>query len=361
MLRPSSAQDLKSMNMKTLLYILSASLLIIRCQEENEYLPPDFDYDIPQVNITENVMVGAYYHSYTDIDWGATADTSVLGPYSSLDASVMEQERQWADDAGVDFLIFNWNGAADDALLQTFIDGRSSNVKMVINYNLNHLNATNSSPLTGDKLTMMTDEIKSLASAHFNNDYYFKSEDQPVVFISPLNVPSNALTSIDFTVVIPAVRDALNSIGTNPYFLGEITSGWLPPQRYSTSIRAMDAVALSDWSTDVYDRAVFMPPFLDMNWKHWTDSTTVWGIDYVPCIFQGYDEKAVQPKSKKYTIDRSVEFYTDLCNVAKRNMSDRRIVLTNSWNNFDVATELEPSEEYGTTYLEVTRKQFKIN
>lgn len=346
--------------MKVTIYILTAFLLMTGCKKENEHLPPDFNYPIPQVNITENVNVGAFYYAHTASNWGPTSDTSTLGEYSSLDPAVMNQERQWADQGGVDFLIFNWNGSADDALLQAFIKGRSSNVKMVINYNISHLKATNASPLTGTKLNTMIAEVKTLAGTYFNNDYYYKINGQPVFLITPINLSSNALTSVDYTTVMPALKDGLKATGVNLYTIGQITSGWLPPQRYNTAIQTMDAVTLSDWSTAIYDQAVMIAPFMDMNWKNWTDSTTKWSVDYVPCIFPGYNDKAISPKSKNYNIDRSVDLYTDFCNVAKRNMSDKRIVLINSWNNFQLATEIEPSKEYGDTYLNITKSQFKI-
>ncbi len=41
-------------------------------------------------------------------------------------------------------------------------------------------------------------------------------------------------------------------------------------------------------------------------------------------------------------------------------MSKKRIVLVNSWNNFQVGTTLEPAKEYGTTYLDITKKEFKV-
>jgi hypothetical protein len=66
------------------------------------------------------------------------------------------------------------------------------------------------------------------------------------------------------------------------------------------------------------------------------------------------------PASKLYNIDRSADFFTSYANVAKRNMGKKRMVLINSWNNFQLGTSLEPSIEYGTTYLDLTKSQFKV-
>jgi hypothetical protein len=349
--------------MKKLLYILSALLLIIvACKKQNEYLPPAFNYPIPAVPVTENVNVGAYYYNYAATDWAKKyTNTPVQGEYSSLTPAVMAQERQWADAAGVDFFIFNWNGAtAGDPILNSFIQGRSNNVKMVINYNIAHLGATNTSPLTAAKLTTMINEFTNFANTHFNKDYYYKINGQPVVLITPLNLSASLTTSVNYTTVIPALRQAMTALGINVYIIGEITTGWLPPVRYAAVTKVMDGVVASDWSTDVYDRSVFMPAFTDTNWKNWTDSTTTWKVNFVPAIFPGFNDKTTTPLSKLYNQDRSSTFYTDMCNVAKRNMGSKRIVLINSWNNFQAGTTLEPAKEYGTTYLDITKAQFKI-
>jgi hypothetical protein len=347
--------------MKDILYILCSLIIFVSCKKEKENLPPDLSYPIPQIDITENVNVGAYFYSYAAADWTkGISDTPVLGNYNAVTASIMDQERVWADSAGVDFFVFNWNGTANDQLLNSFA-GKPANVKMVINYNTAHINATNTAPLTGTKLNTLIKEFKTLSSDRFARDYYYKINGQPVVLITPLNLSSTKAASVDYTQVIPALRKSLDSIGVHPYFIGEITSGWLPPVRYSNAIKAMEGVVLSDWSTNTYDRSVLMPAFTDQNWKNWTDSTTLWAKDFVPCIFPGFNDKVLTSASALFNQDRSEGFYTDMTNVAKRNMSNKRLVMVNSWNDFQKGTALEPAMEYGRTYINITRAQFKVN
>jgi hypothetical protein len=350
------------MIMRIVLPVCAFLIVLAGCKKQKDYLPPAFVYDIPPVNITENVNVGAYFYNYTATDWNkGYVDTPLLGKYSALTAATMAQERVWADSAGIDFFVFNWNGAgAGDPILNSFVTGRNNNVRMVIDYNTAHLSATNGSPLTGAKLATMINDFKSLATNRFSQSYYYTIGGRPVVLISPLNLASSASSSINYATVIAALRKSLDSVGVHPYIIGEITSGWLPPVRYSSAIQAMDGVTLTDWSTSTYDRSVFMAPFVDQNWKNWTDSTKTWGLDFVPCIFPAFNDKAVTPTSALYNIDRSAKFYTDYTNVAKRNMSNNRLVLINSWNDFQKGTALEPAKTYDRTYLNMTRKQFKI-
>ncbi|HTE27319.1 glycoside hydrolase family 71/99 protein, partial [Flavitalea sp.] len=252
-----------------LLFFVSIILVLASCNKQDEHLPPDFNHEIPTMPVTENIAVGSYYYNYTAAEWAKKySGTPVLGQYNPLTASIMEQHRKWADQAGLDFFIFNWNGtSAGNPLLTSFVNGRTQNVKMVINYNTAHLGATNGSPLTGAKLTTMINELKTLATDQFSKDYYYKVDGHPVVLITPLNLATNAGASINYPAVIEAVKAALAP--SDPYFIGEITTGWLPPQRYATAIRSMNAVVLNNWATDVYDRSVFFPSYTDLNWKNW--------------------------------------------------------------------------------------------
>ncbi|WP_343704497.1 glycoside hydrolase family 99-like domain-containing protein [Chitinophaga sp.] len=348
--------------MKKILSVLALALLAA-CSKNNEYLPPDFNQPIPDVPVTANIAVGAYYYNYSTADWAKKyADTPVLGTYSALKAETMAQHRTWADIGGVDFFVFNWNGAAaGNPLLNSFITGRNEAVKMVISYNTAHLNATNASPLTGAKLATMQQEISTLAAAHFDRDYYYHLNGKPVMMITPLNLSANAAASINHAEVARSIREMLQNAGTDVYIIGDITSGWLPPQRYAPAVKAMDAVVLNNWATDNYDRYNFFTSYSNINWQNWRDSTLAWqSVDFVPCVFPGYNDKVISPTSKIYDIERSLEFYREYCNVAKLNMSEKRLVLINSWNNFQVGTALEPAVEYGEAYLQATRQNFKL-
>ncbi len=351
--------------MKNIIYLIFIALIVSSCEKVDEHLPPSFNYPIPQVDITGDVIVGAFYYNYATTDWAKKyTNTPQLGAYSAVTPTVMAQHRKWADTGGVDFFIFPWDGTTGDPLLTSFITDRNENVKMVIKYNTAHLKATNAAPVVGAKLTTMINEFKGFSTNQFNKNYYFTIDGRPVVIISPINLASSAAASIDYSTVVQALRAELDLSGVKPFLIAEITSGWLPPQRYSAVLKSFDGVVLSDWTCNGnygYDRSVFYPAFTDQSFKNWNDSTTVWGNNFVPCILPGYDDKIMTPASKNFNLPRTKEFYIDNCNVAKRNMGDKRIVMINSWNNFQFGTTIEPTTEYGSEYLDITRKQFKTN
>ena len=65
-------------------------------------------------------------------------------------------------------------------------------------------------------------------------------------------------------------------------------------------------------------------------------------------------DKVSKSEDTKETAD-----YINFCNVAKRNIGSKNIVLVNSWNNYQKGTNLEPTEENKSEFLKITRNQFK--
>src|SRR5689334_23962909 len=101
--------------MKKILYYIIIACFFISCKKADPLIIDSSKYifPIPQVNLTEDARVGAYYSVYKPADWNvARAHTPFLGQYDALTVPVMQQHIRWADTAGVNFFIFKWNGTA---------------------------------------------------------------------------------------------------------------------------------------------------------------------------------------------------------------------------------------------------------
>jgi hypothetical protein len=347
--------------MKQIFYYLLLSIAFISCKKEadNTVDASKYIFPIPQVNLTEDARVGAYYTVYKTADWNvASAYTPTLGKYDPLSASVMQQHLTWAEAGGVNFFIFKWNGSADNAILNNFkTQAASSNVKMVLDFNTAHLTATNASPLQGAKLTTMLNEFKTLSDNYINTNVYYKIDNKPVVMLSPLNLASSALTSIDYKKVADTLRVAMKSWGYDPYIIGELTTGWVAPINYpETAQKAMDGIVLSTWSTNDYDRSFAFYSYSDLNWQNWKKTLEGWNVDFVPCVFPGWNNPAT---AAQYVIPRNEKNYVDYLNVAKRSMGKQRLVLINSWNDFQKGNALEPATDYNLDYLNITKRELK--
>jgi hypothetical protein len=344
---------------------IAVCLLILTCTgacKKDDHLPDvnKYKYPIPQVMLTEDARVGAYYYQYKSSDWSKEmAYTPLLGDYNPLDPAVMDQQIIWADSASIDFFVFKWDGASYNSLLDVFeAESNKGKVKMVIDYSTAHLKATNDDPLEGDKLKQMVDELKVISDNYIKQSDYYQIDGRPVIMLSPLNLSSSKVNSIDYGKVADTLRSVMKGWGYDPYIIGEMTTGWVAPTNYPKEmLTAFDGIVLSTWKTNDYDRSFAFFSYSDLNYQNWKKTLEGWSMDYVPCIFPGYNSPT---DSKGYTIERTEKNYTDYCNVAKRSMGKMRLVLINSWNDFKSGTQIEPAKEYGRTYLDITKDEFNV-
>ena len=344
--------------------------------DKDEYLATDKDkyvYDIPQTDLPVDAVVGAYYTNITSSStWQKSGNkiytgTPVLGEYLSASSDVLARQIGWADQAALDFFIFAWDGAsADKTLVKAFQDARSvsqGKVRFILNYNTKHLKVTNDTPLQiEEKLETMIDEFTRTLVPLFKEDSYYKVEGKPVVLVTPANLSSAALNSIDYSLVIPALKEAVKKEGYELYVIGEFTTGWVAPVNYEQhQIASFDGVTLTDWSTNLYDRYYAFFSFTDLNWTNWRNTIAPWNTDFIPCIFPSYNDRVNSASSYKYTFGQEgiTSDYVHFCNVAKRNVGLQNIVLVNSWNNYQKGTNLEPTKENKAEFLTITKEQFK--
>ena len=341
--------------------------------DKDDYGAPDKDkyiYDIPQTNLDADVVAGAYYSNYKSaVNQAKSPEEPLLGYYKTSDDGVMDTHISWADQAALDFFIFNWDASADDkSLIDLFNSSRTeeSRVKYVLRYNTSHLKVTNDEPLQSEsKYKQMLSEFIDEISVMMASETYYKLPDgRPVVIMTPANLSSSALLSIDYSKVIPSLKaDMRDFFGLDLYIIGEMTTGWVAPVNYADhQVYSFDAVSVRDWKTRSYDVFFGYFSFLDINWDNWKTTLAKREVDFVPCIYPSYNDRVNTPTSYYYTFseDGDTEDFVNFCNVAKRNIGSRNIVLMNSWNDWVYGTNLEPSTLKETRFLEETRSQFKL-
>lgn len=252
----------------TIILLGFIALLAVSC-DKDDHLAPDkskYVYDIPQTDLPVDAIVGAYYTNITSSsNWLKSgkkiyAGTPLLGEYLSTTSGVLQQQLAWADEAALDFLIVTWDAAsADNTLITNFKSVRTATnakVRLVINYNTKHLKVSNDKPLQEEEnLNKMINDFTNTLVPLFNDEAYYKMNGRPVILITPSNLSSSALKSIDYSLVIPALKKAVSELGYDLYTIGEFTTGWVAPVNYEEhQIASFDGVTVNDWSTNMYDR-----------------------------------------------------------------------------------------------------------
>lgn len=353
--------------MKSIYIYLGAIICLLCACSTDEHLPDvsKFYYPIPATPLKEAVNLGAYYYTYKTNDWNkGYPEEPELGEYDIFsNPQLMSRQFEWAVQGGLNYFILKWDNADNDQkLLTQYAQYYTPEApKMVICYNIAHLKGTNASPIAEKKLAQMVTELKELYNDHMSKAHYFKIDNRPVIMITSLIPSSSQPNAIDFNTVMSTIRQEFANMNVNPYFIGEVPTGWKAPQTYKKSIITMDAITLTSWVPNDYDRSYAFCSFNDISWKNWCDSTSAWKMDYIPCIFPAYNDLVSNPKSKNLIVERTEKFFIDYCNVAKRNLGSKRFVIVNSWNDFGKGNALEPAKEYGTVSLDILKKQFTVN
>ena len=69
---------------------------------------------------------------------------------------------------------------------------------------------------------------------YMKSESYFSVDGRPVILITPANLSSSALLSVDFSKVIPRLKSDLKRFySMNPYIIGEMGTGWVAPVNYA--------------------------------------------------------------------------------------------------------------------------------
>jgi len=399
--------------MKTIKFIISiiiCALFFASCVDKNDSTykidSSKYIYPIPDVEVTEDYIIGALYHELDSGYWYNEKDTLSLPapqytgtpvlsrtgdlyPYSMKkdfkedNGTVMRQQLQYAADAGVNFFVIGWNGKGSDTLIWNYLKSRIgiANVpNIVIKYDPGHLfSSTGKSdrPKATDKLDddkyldKMLAEIDSLKTYLMDKDYYQKNNGKPI-FILNQYYRDGRVKSINY--ILSRVRERHDF-----WIVGEAPQ-WEHPEKYKDTIRSFNAMYEDRMITSNYDRFNTIVDgvrsyysYMDLQFAYWQKFMQQYGYqsngskaEFIPMAMSAFNNRRYSPRSTDYLLERyekntgKEEFYRIIANVCKRNVGNSRIIILNSWNNYRDGSGIEPTMEFGTRYLQYTKEYFKV-
>ena len=364
---------------KCCLAILSIFLVTVGCKKEAHGPKIDdyfLNYDIPEVPVTADYEVGAFYYTWGTFNPGIT-EVPTLGQYKApaglLDAGIMSKQIELAKQGGIDYFLFqarSWNKEnggfkEDSAIVHQFIEANTDGkLRFALNFKFNPgaYGVNTNTPLENDgtKLSQFFDDLDRW-SAVLGDANYEKVDGKILLYMTN----SNQLFSTDNKALFKEIRKRMADKGFDLYIVG-YQERWSPPARYLFRFEGcVDAVYEQSYSSQPnnWDRQYLLGQLMDQNWKYskkyFADNA---GIDFIPNITPAYSWTINQPNSTNPEYPRTDKgaLYQTLCNVAKMNASEKtRLILIDSWNNWAEDMQLEPAESYGNLYLDITKKEFK--
>lgn len=359
-------------------YIAAVSLFLASCVKKVDAPTAEdniLDYKIEEIPVTQDYTVGAFYYNFGTFNASIT-EVPVVGKYAMpngvVPPAVMTTHIQQAARGGIDYFLFQFRSAnrdlnnykSDSAVVKSFLDANTANMKFALAYNFNSgtYGISTTAPLENDatKLSQFYQDILRVAPL-FANSNYMKVNNKVLLYV----MNAQTLFSNDNKTIYTTLRSQLSALGFTLYIVG-MQDRWTPPARYPFRYQnCVDAVYHQSYSTQIndWDRWYLLPQAMDQNWKYskqWFSANI--GVDYVPNISPAYNWKITQPTSANPNYPRTDggAVYRQLCNVAKMNASSAtRLILIDSWNKWDEDMQLEPANSYGDLYLNITKDEFK--
>lgn len=309
---------------------LTASTAPIRAQEADEDAQQTAE-DVQQT-AEDGRLILAFYNAWFDWStWASPACDHPTSLYVSADLAAIERHIQEAQSVGIDAFVQAWYGPklagnpteSNLEMLLVQADRYGFNVAVMVDMTGDFLQTT------GD----IADALATIQEVHAAHPAYLRYEGRPVVFFLGQNVFS-----------LPA-WEALRS-RVDP--AGDML--WIAQGLSVDCLSVFDGLYLYNVRDGVFSAA-------DM--ARWAGEVRQWNQDHaaahlwVATVLPGYDDsRSVDEDEAIVRSRRGGETYRDSWATAAN--SDPDWIAIRSYNEWTHCTHIEPSVEYGRTYLQLT-------
>jgi len=369
-------------------------LTLISCQDNEQMGPEDtfLGTDVPRFGVEQDYNVGAFYKFS---NWSLPYETTpAVGTYNGASTAQYPFHIKQANRAGINFFLFDLRSAqtgathANDLAIVDRYDTAlnafpaDSIVGYAFNYNFGALGVSRNNPV--DKTSDPENGILDPREVNFQNDFlimagvaaanpnYYRLNDKAVVYINAAhNLWANSSPDV-FDRMRQAVRDQYD--GMELYIVG-VQPQWQPPLRYDFRfVGAVDAITHQTYMTlnknNSYERINY---FEKMIYGAWSYSQELLGspefdLEYIPTISPSINYTLTNAGSSNYIFEKDNSFFTEICNSARGATGESKLVLVDSFNNWNLGTQVEESEEkniddtpaYAASFLDILKQEFKV-
>ena len=359
--------------MKQIKFIITALLGVVLFSCSKDDSPQIEDHflskEIPIEPVKDNYSVGSFYKSF---NWNsAVVEVPVAGKYVSGDPVAYEKHIKQAEAGGIDYFIFGFrsaNVADDNKKDKEFIDKLQTapsalKQKFALSYNFTSMGLVIPTPRNIETApskvpTFLNDFMLMLP--YFKAENYMKVDEKCVVYING----AHNLTSNNNVALYQQLRTQMAAEGIELFIIGN-QEQWSPPLRWIFRFEnCVDAVTHTTYNiidANNYDRNYFFAKYCNEAWGYSKTRLLDFKLEYVPTISPSYNKRIVTASDKNYVFPKNVAYFESICNVARRASGSHKLILVESFNDWNLDSQLEASVSYGDTFLSILKKEFKLN
>jgi len=367
-------------NIKFLFSLIVLSL-IFSCTEDD--IATDngelyLEHEVPYIPVTSDYQVGAFYLRINVLN--RNNDPTIqpsIGVYNlnqvGNQQNIYAQHLLQAKAAGLDYFLFDFrtaalnNGNPQNGDIR-FIDNLQATpgadqMKFALSYNFGgmRLNNNNRIEAAGHVQTFI-DDFKAMIP-YFNKTNYMKVNGKNVVYI----INAQNLFSDDNVVLYKQLRTELSALGHELYIIGSQPQ-WTPPLRFDIRfVNCVDALTHLSYirvNRNTYERFLYFHTISDLALQYHKERLSDFNIEYIPSISPSIDlrfNNNPNDDENLYVIEKEIDFFKKTCNVARNASGANRLVLIDSFNNWNIDTQIEADATNGDTYLNLVKQEFKVN
>ena len=369
--------------------LLIVGLLFFSCTEDKAILLDDVDdsiknYQIPKVPVNTDYTVGAIYTRFVTNSSVNLVETPSIGVLNGgvnggvANVPAYEKHVKQAQTAGIDFFIFNLRCSvrsnattyvqsanteytSDKTYINALLTApNAGDMKFALSYNFaSFLLKKDFSPdFYIETLNLVNPFINDfkLMIPYFNKPNYMKINGKPVVYINN----SFNLFSVDNPALYQKLRAEMKNLGVELYLIG-MQAEWSPPLRYNFRfVGCVDALTITNYANinkSVTERKYYFHKYIDLAWSYHKETLAKYNIEFIPTISPSYNSLNVN----NYDIPKNADWFKANCNIARRASGANKLVLIDSFNDWNLDTQIESATSYGDEYLKIVKSEFKLN
>jgi hypothetical protein len=99
----------------------------------------------------------------------------------------------------------------------------------------------------------------------------------------------------------------------------------------------------------------------ELAWTYSRDFFESNGLEYAPTISPSINPQIFDPGSDSFAFPKNSTWFSDMCNVGRLATGSRKLILLDSFNDWNAGKQIESATTYGEQYLDILRQEFKVN
>jgi len=329
--------------------------------------------------IVSDYLLGVGYMTFWDIYWkyspaGRWKEVGVvyeplLGQYKSSDRTVVNKHIDWATGHGIGFfcLDFGWirpnspfdNIARNYLLKSDLIDS--------INFTIFYYNDAVVGESWSKGRSALFSDFSFLAMHYFSHSSYLKVDGKPIIYILNLPIYWREFGIKETNNLFKDLKEYMkNKYGFELFLVVDVWPNVDPSLLDDPNLPFDGIVNWGNLWHNVGAIEIEYDHYADKYaeyWEKWYSLAKKRGLQFIPLIYPGFDDKPYADYYGRahHCIGRNPEKFCQLLYIAKKYTTSLKTIILFTWNDFHEGTSIEPTREYGFTYLDIIRRVFEMD